>query len=312
MDEGRVKLSIILATRGRPHLLVPTVRTTLANVRNKDTRLVVMADEDDEDTVLCRPQIERMGASMWVGPRAMSLGEKYNAGVSVEPGDVYMVMVDYAPHITEGFDQRILDAASIYPDGMAVVRNWYANLSFPGLNAVTHRLVGKIGGIYPKHYPFWFVDHHLDDIAQMLGRYVFADVQVDVSARKEDPNRPWTQGRRDTWLWAWLFDAQSKERQALARSIIESPEFDETPARKAGLLNNFPAIAQHSMLVNRMARQDLGAYHPQDDWYDKVRAAGVARLKELLSPEDWAEFQRLDTLIAGQTAALIAGSKDAA
>ena len=95
-----MKLSIILSTRGRPHLLVPTVRRTLANVRNKETRLMIVADEDDEATVLFRPQLEKMGANFWVGPRANSLGEKYNAGTMVEPGDVYLVMVDYAPHIT--------------------------------------------------------------------------------------------------------------------------------------------------------------------------------------------------------------------
>lgn len=295
-----MKLSIILSTRGRPHLLVPTVRTTLANVRNKETRLVVMADSDDEATVLCQPQIERMGASMWVQPRALSLGEKYNGGVAVEPGDVYLVMVDYAPHITPGFDQRILDAASIFPDGHVVIRNWFANLSFPGINAVTHQLVGKMGGIYPKHYPFWFVDHHLDDIAMLLGRYVFADVVIDTSARIEKPDKPWTQGRRDTWLWAWLFDATSNERQSLARAIIESDKFEETPARKAALLNNFAPIVQHSMSVNQMARQDLGAFHPQDPWYDTVRAAGVARLKQVLSPDELVEFHRVDAAIAAK------------
>src|SRR4051812_4756230 len=109
-----MKLSIILATRGRPHLLVPTVRATLANVTNPETKLIVMADSDDEATILTRPQLERMGATLWATPRAQSLGAKYNAGVSVEPGDVYLVMVDYAPHVTKGFDQKILDAAAIY------------------------------------------------------------------------------------------------------------------------------------------------------------------------------------------------------
>lgn len=298
------KLSIILATRGRPHLLVPTVRTTLKNVRHPETKLVVMADSDDEDTILCRKQIERMGASMWVSPRPHGLGEKYNAGVAVEPGDVYLVMVDYAPHVTQGFDQKILDAAATFPDGLAVVRNWYANLSFPGINAVTSRLVGLMGGIYPALYPFWFVDHHLDDIALMLGRYVFADVAIDTSARQEQANRPWTQGKRDTWLWAWLFDAQAGERQALAEKIIGSDEFEETDARKRALLGNIPAVAQHSRLVNEWARTDLGTHQPADPWYDKARAAGVARLREVLSAADWAEFGAIEQRIAAGLAKL--------
>jgi hypothetical protein len=288
-----MKLSIILATRGRPHLLVPTVRTTLSNVRNSNTRLVVMADEDDEATILCRPQLEKMGATMWPSPRAKSLGEKFNAGVSVEPGDVYLVMVDYAPHITEGFDQKILDAASIYPDGHAVVYNWWANLSFPCINAVTSRLVEKMGGIYPALYPYWWVDHHLDDVARMIGRIVFADVQIDTSARKEGPDKPWTQGKRDTWFWALLFDVLSKERQEVARSIINGPDFDETPARKRALINNFPWIEHHSAIVNSAARQMVGADIPTDDWYEGVKATGVEKMRKHLTPGQWQEVETL-------------------
>ncbi len=295
-----MKLSIILSTRSRPHLLIPTVRTTMSNIRNKETTLVVMVDADDEDTIICRKQLERMGAKVCVMARALSLGEKYNAGMVVEPGDVYLVMVDYAPHITEGFDQRILDAAQTYPDGYVVVRNWFANMSFPCINAMTHKLAQRLGGIYPPFYPFWFVDHHLDDIAQMIGRYAFADVKVDVSARTELPDRPWTMGRRDTWMWAWLFDALSLERQEIAKAIIEGDDFDESKARKAGLVNNFPAIVQHSMLVNEAARQDLGAFYPPDAWYDKVRETGAAKLKELLTADEFAEFNAIYAKISAE------------
>jgi hypothetical protein len=286
------KLTIILATRSRPHLLVPTVRTTLKNVRNPETKLVVMADEDDEDTIITRKQLERMGAQMLVTSRAMSLGEKFNSGMVVD-GDVYMVMVDYAPHVTEGFDQKILDAASIYPDGYAVVYNWWANLSFPGLNAVTRKLAARMGGIYPALYPYWFVDHHLDDVARMIGRIVFADVHIDVKARHETADKIWTKDKRDTWFWALLFDALAKERQDLAGSIIESRDFDETPARKRALLNNFPWIAHHSALVNSHARQDPGASIPGDDWYDAVKAAGLAKLRSVLSADQMAEVQSI-------------------
>lgn len=286
-----MKLSIILATRGRPHLLVPTVRKTLANVRNKETVLTVMADEDDEATLLTRPQIERLGAKMHIMPRANSLGGKFNAGNKAEPGDVYLAMVDYAPHVTEGFDQRILDAASIYPDGYAFVYNWWANPGFTGINAVTHKMAVAMGGMYPDLYPYWWVDHHLDDVARMTGRIVFADVHIDTSQRKEQPGKPWTQGKRDTWLWALLFDATFEERSKVARSIIEGADFDETPARKKALINNFPWIAHHSMIINDPARKDPGVNLPPDAWYDGVKATGLAKLQSVLSPEKWQELQ---------------------
>jgi hypothetical protein len=84
--DGLMKLSIILATRNRPHLLVPTVRKTLANVRNKETTLVVMVDSDDEATLLCQPQLERMGAVVIPSPRALLLGSQVQRGRRDQPG----------------------------------------------------------------------------------------------------------------------------------------------------------------------------------------------------------------------------------
>lgn len=284
-------LTIVLATRKRPHLLVPTIRRTLKNVRSPNTRMVVMVDDDDEDTVLVRPQIEKMGAVMCVRPRPKSFGEKFNIGTQEIPADVYMMHVDYAPYITEGFDQKILDAASIYPDGYAVIYNWWANPAFPSLNAVTHNLAEKMGGMYPGYFPYWWIDHHLDDVARMIDRVVFADVKADCSERKERPDKPWTTDKRETWFWALLFDAMALERRELAKSIIESSDFDETPARKRALINNFPWIAHHSLIVNSAARSQTGADIPYDDWYRDVKAAGVKKLKSLLTAEQWKEVE---------------------
>lgn len=302
-----MKLSIALATRGRPHLLIPTIRSTARNISLPDTRLVILADDDDEDTVLCGPEIERINkrVTFSVAPRAKSLGAKFNRVMEVAPADVYLVMVDYAPHVTKGFDQKILDAAAIYQDGYAVVYNWNANLSFPQINAVTHKLAVKMGGIYPSFYPYWWVDHHLDDIAQFIGRIVFADVAVDTRARQENPNEPWTQGKRDTWMWALLFDALTVERQKLAQEIIKSEDFRETGSRRRALVNNIPRLVHHSMMVNSQARQDLGHDFTSDYWYAQVTAAGMQKLVEVLTPEQLREFRVMEANIDGEIVRLM-------
>jgi len=295
-----VKLSIIVTTRNRPHLIVPNVRDTLRNVRDPNTKLVVMADEDDEATALVRPQLERMGAKVLTVPRPQSLGAKFNLGMAAEPGDVYLALVDHTPMVTEGFDKKILDAATMYPDGYACIFNWWANLSFPFLNAVTHKLAEKMGGIYPELYPYWFIDHHLFDVARMIDRIVFVDVTA-TTARKETPNKVWTTNKRETWFWALLFDALAPERAAQAKAIIESDDFDETPIRKRVLINNFPWIAHHSALVNSYARQDLGGDFTTDAWYEAVKATGVAKLKAALSPEQWQEVETLQAKVDKDT-----------
>ena len=125
-------LSIALATRGRVDLLRQTIAITLSNMSRKDTRLVVIIDNDDQATVDAIPSLPQdKRISYAAGPRADSLGGKYNAIMSLAPADVYLAMVDYAPHVTPGFDQRILDAAETFPDGYAIVLNQVTQKPIP-------------------------------------------------------------------------------------------------------------------------------------------------------------------------------------
>ena len=294
-----MSLSIILATRGRPAVLAETIRRTMENVALDLTRMVVVVDDDDQKT---KDAIEALDEDdtrvrYRVQPRALSLGEKYNSGLSVAPADVYLVMVDYAPHVTPGFDQKILDAASIYSDGYAVVYNRNANLSFPGINAVTRKMVAAMGGIYPALYPYWFVDHHLDDIAEITGRIVFADVAIDTSTRDShlvQTKTNWTQGMRETWFWALLFDACAGERHEIARNIIMAEDFEETADRKRALINNIPRIAYHSQLVNSNARQMLGDDRSSDEWYAQVRANGMDKLRSIASVATMRQVEQVE------------------
>src|SRR5690242_8456662 len=46
----RMKLTIGLATRRRPGILVRTVERTLEKIKNDNTRLVILVDDDDDGT----------------------------------------------------------------------------------------------------------------------------------------------------------------------------------------------------------------------------------------------------------------------
>src|SRR5262249_59440327 len=111
-----MNLSIILATRCRPGLLARTVETTLSNIRHPGTKLVIAADDDDVGTVGLKDRLGDPRIVWSVKPREDSLGTKYNRVMSVAPAEVYTAMVDHSPHITPGFDEKILEAAQVYPD----------------------------------------------------------------------------------------------------------------------------------------------------------------------------------------------------
>lgn len=295
-----MRLAINLCTRNRPELLASTIETTLRNIRSPHTVLMVSVDDDD---LASAKVVMRYLANVQISnkPRDLSLGDKYNRVLDEAPADIYLAMVDYAPHVTPGFDEKILEAASIYRDGYAIVYNRPANLSFPGINAVTHKMAAAMGGMFPGYYPYWFVDHHVDDIGQMTGRVVFADVAIDTSARQETAAKPWTQSQRDTWFWAFLFDELSRERQETAKRIIRA--IDETSCRKRALVNNIPMVVHHSMMVNSQARHMVGADRSTDAWYEKVKAAGMKKLRSVASKQDVALVERTFADIERQLAA---------
>jgi hypothetical protein len=266
-----MKLTIALATRGRPPLLAQTLNRTLACIEDPNTRLVVLVDEDDHPTNGLTVRDDRVVVS--IAPREDSLGGKYNRALRIAPAEVYMTMVDYAPHVTPGFDKRIVEAAELFPDGIGVIYNHMANLSFPSLNAVTARWAELTGGIYPEIFPYWFVDHWLDDLARMTDRIACAEVSADVAMR------PGTQEQREPAFWAMVFDTLAIERRQVALSVIH--EMDEPAWRKDVLRSRLHLVEERSRMVNTFVRRMPGADESTDERYQRIRERAMDRLRKV-------------------------------
>lgn len=272
-------LSILLTARSRPELLRWTVGTTVPNIREPDTRLIIAADDDDTTETLEAARAldaEYACVEASILPREETLGAKVNRVLTIAPADVYLHMVDYRPHLTPGFDTKILEAASVFPDGIGVVYSHMANLSFPEINAVTAGLVKHMGYFYPPYFPYWFVDHWLDDIARLIGRIAVADVKTDGS------RRPGTGDRRDTAWWATFYDAGIVHRRQMAHAIINSDEFQEPAWRKKLLLSHHPLIEERSKMINDSARSTHWHIPPEipDDRYRRAKSAAQQLLRE--------------------------------
>lgn len=266
-----MSLTIALATRGRPGLLTRTVQETLPNLSEESTRLVVLVDEDDKATAELRFADPRVIVS--VEPREDSLGEKFNRALRVAPADVYMHMTDYAPYLTPGTDRKVEEASRVFPDGIGVVFNHMANLSFPYLNAVTKRWVELVGYFYPGYFPYWFVDHWLDDLARITDRFTCADVHANVV------RRPGTQDQREPKLWGIFFDALIYERRAIAMKIIDA--MDEPQWRKDVLRARAHLVEERSMMVNQIVRGLIGTDQTTDARYERIKAKALAKLREV-------------------------------
>jgi len=246
---ARKSLTIGLVTRGRPDLLRQTVDATVANIRG-DTQLIVLADSDDE--------------SMWGWKHDVA---KINLS---QESDVFMGMVDHSPIRTAGFDTKIHEALTAFPDGIGAACDHMSCLAFPHYNIATAGWVKAVGYFYPTHFPYWFVDHWFDDVQRMTGRYVHVDIHVDSSAR------PGTQDQREPGLWASLYDALYQEREAAAERLLAV--MDEPEWRKDMLRRNYVLTHERSRIINNMVRSVEGACQTQDDRYKRIRRAGEQKL----------------------------------
>lgn len=261
-------LTIGIATRGRARLASWTATETLRNVREEGTKIIVLADQDDDLSEMALPE----GVMLSVQQREDSVGGKWNRMLEYRPADVYLAMCDYRAQSTPGFDTEILQKSSLFTDGIGCVVQHMANLSFPCYQAVTHRMASIMGGVYVEHFPYWFVDHWLDDICKMTGRYVFANSDTTLLPR---PGSGGTQDFREPGFWATLYDALYRERESVAEKLMS--EMEITDSQRNILRAQWPLVHQRSTMINNLVRVMEGNA-PFDERYIRIRERGISKL----------------------------------
>ena len=281
-----MSLTVIIPTRGRPGLLLKTVASCLHNAASYNTKVLVCVDEDDVETQTALEQalvgLKPDGQLIVsVRPREDTRGEKYDRALTEAPGSVYLLGVDAAPILTLGYDEIILNAANLFPDNIGCVYTPMANASFPSYQAPTAGLVEKLGGCYSREYPFWFIDHELDDICRMIGRYVCVDIDVDCHSMR--PGK--TIRLRELEFWTKYYDVMTLERRLKARSIIMSPDFQAPDWQKTMLCNAYQPIESRSYWINNNVRVQAaeieklrGDPGPPDEGYLRAKAKAEQKL----------------------------------
>lgn len=270
-----MNLTINCITRGRPERLLDTVERVIPKLALDSTKFLISVDADDQKTIDILPRLPRDSRIIpIIASREDNIGDKWNRALQY-PADVYMPLGDYISINKMGFDRLILEA-NVFPDNIGVIYSHMSNLSFPSIWCVTHGLVEKIGYMCPPYFPYWFVDHWVDDIGKLIDRISFADFQTEMYAEK-----PPTQEYREPEFWSLLFDSLRLERRQQARSIIDSPDFQEPEWRKEILRRHYPLLEYKSQWINDHVRAQFRAqtqenrptgYWPDDDRYLRLKA----------------------------------------
>lgn len=229
-----MSLSYCIAARGHPGLLQVAAGLTATRARRDDTRVVIALDDDDAETIAAAEQVKRFAGDrilLSIAPREDTLGAKYNRAWRAHAADLYVIGCDDTAAATEGWDELLDRAWRSFPDGIGAVYFGDLDNVFQAGQAVTHRLAAELGYFVAAHFPTWWHDSWLDEIARMLDRIVRAPVALTAIGPIGH-----TRGLRDIVFWATIYDITRFERRAAAERIVRDQQFLATPESKAVLL----------------------------------------------------------------------------
>ncbi len=268
-----------MPSRGRPQQLIETIKRNLMCLSRPSTLLMVQVDEDDEETRrVAFPTDKRVIFD--IRSREDTIAAKWNRALK-EDADVYTCLGDDDPLAVLDTDEKILQAAALFPDGIGAVYGHLANASFSGVISFTKRWVELLGGyIQPEYFPYWFCDHWTDDVARLVGRIAFADVRTDQSRIGK------TMELREPAWWATWFDACYMYRREQAKRIID--KLDEPLWHVEMQRGIAPLIEYRSKWINENVRANAknletwsGLGKP-DERYLRVKQKAIDILPEML------------------------------
>ena len=291
-----MKLVISLATRGRPKQLLETIKRDLACLSLPETRLMVQIDDDDEATVGVTETLLRLDDRVHLCSkrREDTIAAKWNRALEV-PADVYMVTGDDDPWMAPDSDRKILEAASLFPDGIGFVHGRMANASFSGIIGMTRKMADILGYLQPEHFPYWFCDHWTTDLGKMTARIVYADVWTDRSSVGR------TMEMREPGWWATWFDAAYLLRRREAERILGNLDWGRDPAyhrwQAQMLRTTWPAIEYYSRFVNDQVRQMRVPGLPQETRYERQKQRAIEMLPQLFAGMDGKEQEHYASLL---------------
>jgi hypothetical protein len=236
MDDDRVPsagmdFSLLLPTRGRVRLvqrLFDSVAQTSGDVGRLE--VVLYVDEDDhESRQIFHPELSLVKI---VGHPGESMGSMNRACYDASHGRYVMLINDDTVFRTPGWDARVLDVASRFPDEIALI---YGNdldqgETVPTFPIISRTVCGVLGEICPPGYRNLHIESHILDIFKQLSRMghericylddvIFEHMHYTVGKGEPDLTSVKKNQRADDLLFIALNDERALKAKLLARHI---------------------------------------------------------------------------------------------
>lgn len=204
-----MRLTIILPSRGRPHLLrrVITNMHGLASGRHEVT-YAVGCDSDDPASLatVWAMRVEGYPVRAHCSVRLASLGQIDNAVATAYPADAYCALCDDVEVLTPEWDEAIHRAWRARPDAVW----WWRCADNMTCAIVSEKWRAAAGRIFTDYFPFWWDDIWLIQLWQ----YAAGEPILLVDAKIRDRG-PRTLRMRDLRFWAEFFWCPKMRQQRI-------------------------------------------------------------------------------------------------
>ncbi|HEV8725743.1 MAG TPA: hypothetical protein VGW77_34440 [Candidatus Binatia bacterium] len=171
MRPAGVQISLLLPTRGRAALvrrLFDSLVQTTTDLRRLE--VVLYIDEDDgESREISHPELSLIRI---VGRPGETMGNMNRACYEASHGPYVMLINDDAVFRTVGWDTRVLEAASHFPDEIALLYgdDLDQGEAVPTFPIMSRTMCDVLGEICPRGYRNLHIESHLLDIFKQLAR----------------------------------------------------------------------------------------------------------------------------------------------
>lgn len=230
------KISLLLPTRGRPHL-VRRLFDSLALCTESLKNLEVILYLDDDDETGQEISDDRFSLIKLIGPR-LNMGAYNTVCLARASGDLIMLMNDDVIVRTSMWDRTVIELARTVPDGIFLA---YPNDLHIGKRMCTFPICTKkacevLLRPYPEEYKAYFIDWHIFDIfkrVRALGHariFYLEDVIFEhrhYMAGKAPIDA--TYGGRDYYQDDWTFLTLRPLRQQMAERLLSAILDKPTP-----------------------------------------------------------------------------------
>lgn len=276
-----MRINVCIPTRGKPDYLAKFTDLSLKNSTLDTTRFVIGLDDDDKGVEYVIPRhTDKIISS--TAKREDALGAKYNRCAAAYDADLYVMGLDDVGIATPGWDEKLAEAASQFKDGIGCVYFGQEphGEDMPSMQAVTRRMVDLMGFFVVPHFPFWWGNTSLHEIAHFVDRIRYADIETAYPEKFPAPPR------RDILFWAKFFDDTRQWRWEVAQKLIA--EMDEPESFKKSLFNRASVLSWGFAKRNSCLRDPQVARvleqgslpDPLDERHMRLKAAAMSMLRK--------------------------------